>query len=45
MQIRYQDCKLNEDPSFDVGTEHHVFTIVEKSSPKAMHILQIIAES
>ncbi|XP_018578310.1 uncharacterized protein K02A2.6-like, partial [Anoplophora glabripennis] len=38
-------CKINEEPSFDRESEHHVFTIIEKSSPKAMNISQIVTDS
>lgn len=38
-------CQLNEEESFDNGNEHHIFTLIEKSSPKAIPISQIIVES
>ncbi|KAJ8949371.1 hypothetical protein NQ317_019521 [Molorchus minor] len=38
-------CKINEEPSFDKEGEHHIFTVVETSAPRAMHISQIISES
>lgn len=37
-------CKITQGP-FDQKCEQHVFTIIEKNTPKAMKVSQIISES
>nr|CAH7744111.1 unnamed protein product [Callosobruchus chinensis] len=38
-------CKLQDEKPFDHEEEFHVFTIIEKNTPKAMNISEIVSES
>lgn len=38
-------CQIKNEPPFDKENEHHIFTVIERNSPQAIKISQVVAES